>query len=77
MDNNIKGVLAYTDDFSQAFYIDSYKKELKSTYSKTIVKLGTRVTVKVYEVNIPQKEVYLELMSFHKSTDLVRRKSEN
>lgn len=77
LDNNIKGVLAYTEEFSQAFYIDSYKKELKSTYSKTKAKLGSRVTIKVHDVNIPLKEIYFELMELHKTQELVRTKKED
>ena len=75
LENNVKGVIAYTDDFSQSFYIDSYNKELRCNYSKTRAKLGTKVTIKVHEVNIPQKEVYLELLEIHKC--LTRKKDEN
>ena len=74
LDNNIKGIIAYTEDFSQAFYVDSYKKELKCKYSKTSAKLGTRVSIKVHEVNIPQKEVYFELIDLIKDVKLVRTK---
>ena len=77
LDNHIKGVVAYTDDFSQAFYIDSYKKELKSHYSKTSAKLGTRITVRVNGVNIPQKEVYFDIIQIHKTKELTRKIEEN
>lgn len=72
LDNNIKGIIAYTEEFSQAFYVDSYQKELRSTYSKIKVKLGSRVIIKVHEVSIPQKEVYFELMDIVRDTKLVR-----
>lgn len=77
LDNNVKGILAYTDEFSQAFTIDTYSKELKCTYSKNKVKLGTRVTVRVYEVNIPQKEVYFDLRELHKNNTLTRKLPDN
>jgi len=77
LDNNVRGMLAYTEEFSQAFYVDSYKKELKCNFSKTKAKLGTRVSVKVHEVNIPQKEVFFELMELHKANELVRKKDDN
>lgn len=73
LDNNIKGIIAYTEEFSQAFYVDSYQKELRSTYSKMKVKLGSRVIIKVHEVSIPQKEVYFELMDIVRDTKLVRK----
>lgn len=77
LDNNIKGVIAYTEEFSQAFYVDSYQKELRCNYSKTKAKLGTRVTIKVHDVNIPQKEVYFDIVEIHKNQTLTRKKEEN
>jgi len=74
LENNIKGMLAYTEDFSNAFYIDSINKELKSTYSKCKARLGTLVTIKVHEVNIPAKEIFFELIEIHKDKELVRKK---
>ena len=76
LDNNVKGSIAYTDEFSQAFYVDSFQKVLKCHHSKTNAKLGTRVTVKVNSVNIPLKEVYFDLMEIHKNQTLTRRKNE-
>ena len=73
LDNNVRGVLAYTSDFSEAFSIDSNRKEIKSIYSKTVVKLGTKVTVKAYEVNVPTKEIFLELIDIHKTKQLVKK----
>ena len=77
LDNHIKGILSYTEEFTQSFYIDSQKKELKSKYSKTKAKLGSRVIIKVEDVNIPQKEVYFELVEIQKSMELTRKKNNN
>ena len=73
LENNVKGVLTYSDEFSQAFIIDSFNKELKCAHSKNTVKLGTKVTVRVEDVNIPQKEVYFELREIHKYNKLSRK----
>ena len=73
LDNNIKGIIALTEEFAEAFYIDPIKKELKSISSKTKVKLGTRVTVKVDDVNIPLKEVYFELKDIHRTLERVKK----
>ena len=73
LDNNVRGVLAYTGEFSEAFSVDSNKKEIKSLYSKTVVKLGTRVTVKAHEVNVPAKEIFLELIEIHKTKQLIKK----
>lgn len=72
LDNNVKGIVAYTDTFDQAFIVDSFNKVLKCTHSKNKYNLGTRVTVKVYDVNIPQKEVYFDLKELHKDKTLTR-----
>ena len=77
LDNNIKGIIAYTDEFSQAFYVDSYQKELRCNYSKTKAKLGTRLTIRVHDVNIPQKEIYFDIVEIHKTQTLTRKKEEN
>ena len=73
LDNNIKGTIALTSEFTEAFYIDPVKKEIKSTSSKTKIKLGTRISVKVYEVNIPTKEIYFELEGIHKTLELIKK----
>ena len=73
LENNVKGVLTYSDEFSQAFIIDSFNKELKCAHSKNTVKLGAKVTVRVDDVNIPQKEVYFELREIHKYNKLSRK----
>lgn len=75
--NNIKGYIAYTDEFSQAFYVDSFQKELRCHHSKTRIKLGTNVTVKVNSVNIPQKEVLFDIMEIHKNQVLTRKPNED
>ena len=77
LDNNIRGVIAYTDEFSQAFYVDTFKKELKCNFSKTKAKLGTRLSIKVHDVNIPQKEIYFDIVEIHKNPTLTRKKEEN
>lgn len=76
LDNNIKGVLAYTEEFANAFTVDTFAKELKVRHSKNKVKLGTRVTVRVYEVNIPQKEILFDLKEIHKNKTLTRKLNE-
>ena len=77
LDNNIKGVIAYTEEFSQAFYVDSFQKELKCHYSKNKAKLGTRLTIRVHDVNIPQKEIYFDIVEIHKNQTLTRKKDED
>ena len=77
LDNNIRGIIAYTEEFSQAFYVDSFQKELRCNFSKTKAKLGTRLTIKVHDVNIPQKEVYFDIVDIHKNQTLTRKKEEN
>lgn len=74
LNNCIKGTIAYTDEFAQAFCIDPHKKELKSRHSKTKAKLGTMVTVSVHNANIPLKEVTFDLVEVHKTNELVRTK---
>jgi len=74
LDNHIKGIIAFTQEFDDAFYIDSNNKELKCRYSKTKAKLGSRIIVKVNSVNIPKKEVYFDIVELHKSLELTRKK---
>jgi len=38
-------------------------------YSKQIVKLGTRVLIKVTKVDIPQKEVYVDIKDIIKENN--------
>ena len=61
LDNNVKCLLDPAGDFATAFDIDDYKKTLLCKYSKQKVKLGTRVSTKVTYVDIPQKQVYLDV----------------
>lgn len=74
LDNNVIGILAYTEDFSSSFYIDNYNKELRCLHSKTKGKLGTRAVIKVHNVNIPLKEVTFELLELIHSKELTRKK---
>ena len=52
-----------------SFDIDLAKKMLLCKYSKQKVTLGTRVTTKVTSVDIPQKQVYVDVKEIHKSKD--------
>ena len=61
LDNNVKCLLDPAGEFATAFDIDDYKKTLLCKYSKQKVKLGTRVSTKVTYVDIPQKQVYLDV----------------
>ncbi|MBQ3021647.1 MAG: VacB/RNase II family 3'-5' exoribonuclease [Bacilli bacterium] len=69
LDNNIKGILDIDGEFSEAFHVDITKRELKCNYSKTKLKLGTRVKVKVTYVDIPQKEIYFDVKEIIKEND--------
>ena len=66
LDNNIKGVLDRNSNFSLSFEIDSSNKELRCNYSKQKVKLGTNIVVKVSRVDIPQKEIYFDIIKIEK-----------
>ena len=68
LDNNIKGILDTNGEFNKAFTIDTVKKQLKSNYSKNVIKLGTQVTVKVTRVDIPQKEIYFDIKKIIKNS---------
>jgi ribonuclease R len=61
LDNNVKGILDMDSDFGDAFYVDTYRKELICRYSKQRIKLGTKLILKVSRVDIPQKEVYFSV----------------
>lgn len=77
LDNNVRGLLAYTDEFSKTFFVDYTKKELRSIHSKTKAKLGCNIIIKVDSVNIPLKEIYFELIEIQKNHELVRTKHHN
>lgn len=61
LDNNVKCLLDTDGEFAESFDIDNDRKALLSKYSKNKVKLGTRIKAKVTRVNIPQKEIYLDI----------------
>ena len=69
LNNNIKGLLDLDSDVNNAFYIDTYKKQLKCKYSKQEIHLGTKIIVKVTKVDIPQKEVYFDIREILKTND--------
>ena len=79
LDNNIKGILDINGDFNKAFSVETIKKQLKSNYSKNTIKLGTRVIVKVTNVNIPQKEVYFDIKRIinNKNTNIKKLELKN
>lgn len=61
LDNNVKCLLDNEGDFALSFEPIAGKKALACKYSKQIVKLGTRINTKVTMVDIPQKQVYLDI----------------
>ena len=61
LDNNIKCLLDANGNFALAFDIDNCKKVLSCKYGKQKVKLGTRVSTKATQINIPQKEIYVDI----------------
>lgn len=61
LDNNVKCLLDNDGDFALSFVPIVGKKALTCKYSKQNVKLGTRVSTKVTMVDIPQKQVYLDV----------------
>ena len=69
LDNNVKCLLDNGGDFALSFDIDTIKKVLLCKYSKQRVKLGTRVLTKVTRVDVPQKEVYLDVKEIIKENN--------
>jgi len=69
LDNNVKCLLDNTGDFALSFSVDSYKKIMLCKYSKQIVKLGTRVLIKVTKVDVPQKQVYVDIKDIIKENN--------
>ena len=61
LDNNVKCLLDNYGDFALSFDIDPVKKVLFCKYSKQKVTLGTRVLTRVTSVNVPQKEVHVDI----------------
>ena len=66
LDNNVRGILDMRSDFGYAFTVDSHRKELICNYSKQVIKLGGKLTLKVSKVDIPQKEVYFTVSNVMK-----------
>ena len=69
LDNNVKCLLDACGDFAMSFDIDLARKMLLCKYSKQKLTLGTRVTTKVTSVDIPQKQVYVDVKEIHKDKD--------
>ena len=67
LDNNIKGILDLNGDFYKSFEIDNFNRVMNCTYSNKQVKIGTRVKIKVTEVDIPQKQIYFDIKEILKS----------
>lgn len=61
LDNNVKCLLDNCGEFISSFDVDIDKKTLMCKRSKERIKLGTRVLTKVTHVDIPQKQVYLDI----------------
>ncbi len=69
LDNNVKCLLDSEGDFASSFGIDSIKKVLFCKYAKQKVRLGTRIITTVTRVDIPQKEVYLDVKEIIKENN--------
>ena len=69
LDNNVKCIIDNAGDFALSFDIDSKRKVLSCKYSKTQVKLGTRIKAKVTCVDIPQKKVYIDVKEIIKENN--------
>ena len=73
LDNNIKGVIDLNEDFFKAFEIDRAKRVLKCNYSNNIVNIGTRLSLKVSRVDIPQKQIYFDVKKILKNNKSVKK----
>ena len=69
LDNHVKCLVDPCGDFSLSFDVDLTKKTLYCKYSKQKVNLGTRVKTKVTSVDIPQKQVYVDVKEIIKGKD--------
>jgi len=67
LNNNVRGILDDLSVVNMGFDIDYQNKELKCKHSKTKIKLGTPLILKVTRVNIPQKEVFFEIKDIVKN----------
>ena len=74
LDNNVKAILDNCGDFMLSFDLDPTKKVLQCQYSKQKVRLGTRVLTKVTCVDIPQKQVYLDVKEIIKDKNVSHQK---
>lgn len=74
LDNNVKGLVDSCGDFMLSFDVDATKKILLCKYSKQKVKLGTRVLTKVTNVDLPQKQVYLDVKEIIKDKSVSHQK---
>jgi len=70
LDNNVKCLLDNCGYFMLSFDIDITKKSLLCKHSKQIIKLGTRILTKVTRVDIPQKQVYLDVKEIIKDNNI-------
>ena len=61
LDNNVKCLLDNNGNFALSFDVDNYKKIMVCKYSKQKITLGTRVVTKVTTVDVPQKQVYVDV----------------
>ena len=75
LDNNVKCLLDNNSVFALSFDIDKMKKTLVCKYSKQKVKLGTKIIAKITRVDIPQKEVYLDIKEIIKENNKTRVRS--
>ena len=66
LDNNVKCLVDPCGDFALSFDVDLTKKTLQCKYAKQKLNLGTRVTTKVTHVDMPQKQVYVDIKEIHK-----------
>ena len=72
LNNDIKGIIDYED--LNGFTISN--KQLIAVASKTRIKLGTKVKVKVAKVDIPQKEIYFSIKEIIKKNTNDNKKLE-
>ena len=69
LDNNIKCILDNNGEFSSIISRSLDKKTLFIKNTNEKIKLGTRVSVKVTRVDIPQKEVYVDVLELIKNDE--------
>ena len=74
LDNNIKCLLDNSGYFMLSFDIDTSKKALSCRHSKQRITLGTRVLTGVTRVDMPQKQVYLDVKQIIKDNHAANQK---